>query len=147
MTDHPNDTQLLAALFQRAYPLEPQPSAAEYLHHFEFEIDRLGRLLRFLGLAEASHQSGLGWAPRRWLMRISAERAARPLDQRYPIVVSKEDREFVASICRVATGDVAEAGEMDATNFCCDVLAALGLLERGDGKDGVFEPDFAQARD
>jgi hypothetical protein len=138
MTNHPNETELLVAIFQQAYPLEPQPSVGEYLHHFEFEVDQLGRLLRFFGLAEASEQSVVGWAPSHRLMRIIGERASPRWQERGRIVVSNEDRDFVPSICRVATADPIENGNMDAAVFGCKVLAILGLLETA--KAGGFKP-------
>jgi hypothetical protein len=147
MTNYCNDTELLVAIFRKANPLEPQSSVAEYLHHFEFEIDRVGRALRFLGLAEQSDQCDLGWAPNRRLMRIIAEQAARPFHdavvsneerERGDVEVSNEDRDFVDLIYYVATGDVKEEVSMDGTDFYCDVLEIFGLLERGEGEDGDF---------
>jgi len=135
-----NETALLAAIFQEANPLEPQSSVDEYLHHFAFEIDRMGRVLRFLGLATMSNECGLDWAPNHRLMRIIAEKVMRRFQAGGKIVINKEDRDFVAAIYHRATGDEKEEGSMDATDFCCDVLAFLGLLERGEGEEGGFKP-------
>jgi hypothetical protein len=134
-----NVTVLLVSIFQKANPIGPC-SVADYLAHFEFEIDRMGSVLRFLGLAKKSNQCDLVWAPNHRLMRIIAEKATRPFQERGEIVVSKADREFVASMQHLATGDVKEDGRMDTTDFCCNVLATLELLEKGKGKDGGFKP-------
>lgn len=135
-----NETVLLVAIFQQANPLEPQSSVAEYLDYFGFEIDRMGRVLQFLGLAKKSNQCDLVWAPNHRLMRIIAEKATRPFQEGGQIVVSKEDREFVASIYHLATGDVIEEDSMDGIDFCCNVLAIFDLLEKGEGEDGGFKP-------
>jgi hypothetical protein len=136
--NYDNDTVLLVSIFQKANPIGPS-SVADYLAHFEFEIDRMGSVLRFLGLAKKSNQCDLVWAPNHRLMRIIAEKATRPLPERGEIVVTKADREFVAAMQHLATGDVKD-GRMDATDFCCNVLAILDLLEKGKGEDGGFKP-------
>jgi hypothetical protein len=135
--DTDNDTMLLVSIFQKANPIGPS-SVADYLAHFEFEIDRMGSVLRFLGLAKKSNRV-LNWAPNHRLMRLIAEKATRPFQERGEIVVTKADREFVASMQHLATGDVKD-GRMDTTDFCCNVLAILDLLEKGKGKDGGFKP-------
>jgi hypothetical protein len=70
-------------------------------------------------------------------MRIIAEQLARPSKDGGKIVVSNDDRDFVASMHDLATGDVIEDGGMDAT-FCCNVLAMFGLLNKGE--NGGFKP-------
>jgi hypothetical protein len=137
--NYDNDTVLLVSIFQKANPIDPS-SVADYLAHFEFEIDRMGSVLRFLGLAKKSNQCDLVWVPNHRLMRIIAEKTTRPFQERGDIVVSKADREFVASMHHLATGDIKEDGRMDATDFCCNVLAILDLLEKGKGEDGGFKP-------
>jgi hypothetical protein len=134
-----NVTVLLVSIFQKANPIGPS-SVADYFAHFEFEIDRMGSVLRFLGLAKKSNQCDLVWAPNHRLMRIIAEKATRPFQERGEIVVSKADREFVASMHHLATGDVKEDGRMDTTGFCCNVLTILDLLEKGKDDDGGFKP-------
>jgi hypothetical protein len=134
-----NETALLVSIFQKANPIGAS-SVADYLGHFEFEIDRMGSVLRFLGLAKKSNKCDLVWAPNQRLMRIIAEKATRPFQERGEIVVSKADREFVASMQHLATGDVKEDGRMDTTSLCCNVLAILDLLEKGKGDDGGFKP-------
>jgi hypothetical protein len=134
-----NETVFLVALMQEANPLN-QSDVADYLDYFGFEIDRMGSVLRFLGLAKKSNQCELGWAPNHRLMRMIAEKATRPFQEGGEIVVSKEDREFVASIYHLATGDEKFDNAQDATDFCCNVLAILDLLEKGEGEDGGFKP-------
>ncbi len=73
-------------------------------------------------------------------MRIIAEKATRPFQAGGKIVVSKEDRELVASIYHLATGDSMNDDSMETPDFCCNVLAILDLLEKGEGEDGGFKP-------
>jgi hypothetical protein len=136
-----NEAVLLVAIFQKANPLEPQPSVAEYLRHFRFDIDRVGRVLRFLGLAEESGKSDLGCAPTGRLMSIIAEKWARPPKEAPKIMVSEDDRDFVASIYHLATGGVDHPYD-ETIDFCCSVLAILDLLEKGEDEDGdlAFKP-------
>jgi hypothetical protein len=134
-----NEAVLLVAIMQKANPLEPQLDMVNYLHYFAYQIDRMGSVLSFLDLANKTRH-GLGWVPNHHLMRIIAEKATRPFQQGGKVVVSKEDREFVASIYQLATGDEKDDDAMDATDFCCNVLAILDLLEKGEGEDGGFKP-------
>jgi hypothetical protein len=72
------ETILVLSIFQEAYPLDKaKVSTEDYLAHFEFEIDRIGRVLKYLELAQAAAQSELGWKPKPILMKLIAERVAR----------------------------------------------------------------------
>ena len=76
---------LMIAIFQMAHPIyrnkvEPL-GQTEYLAHCASDIDELGRIFKFLGLAEDSAQSAFGWRPTARLVGIIAERAARPTSQ------------------------------------------------------------------
>jgi hypothetical protein len=44
-----------------AYPLNRQPTAAMFLHHFRFEIDRTCRVLKLLGAAAVVEPRVRGW--------------------------------------------------------------------------------------
>jgi hypothetical protein len=48
-----------------------------------------------------------------------------------PVLVTDHDQNFVRSLMMRATGDVPEEDSMDATEFCCSVLVALGLMKKG----------------
>src|SRR6266481_9900945 len=71
-----NDTFLMASIFHKAYPLSPEPSAAEFLQHFEFEIDKTCHLLEFLGLAEKA-PSTLGFKPTHRMIGIVIDRKTK----------------------------------------------------------------------
>src|SRR5262245_970249 len=121
------DTTLLLSIFQKAYPLG-DVSPEEYLDHFGFEIDRIGRVFNCLGLTQPATQSDdFVWKPAPMLMEIIAERAARPSVENKPVVVTDHDQNFVRSFIMRATGDEPKA--MEATEFCCSVLVALGLMK------------------
>jgi hypothetical protein len=66
----------LASVFQKACPLTPQPSVAEFLHDFELEIARTCRMLKFLGLVEDA-SSTLGFKPTHRLIDIVVDRMVR----------------------------------------------------------------------
>jgi hypothetical protein len=130
-----NETILMLSIFQHANPLGPiAVTPEEFLDHFEFEIDRMGLVLKCLGLAQTAAQSDdFVWKPAPMLIKIIAERAARPFVENKPVLVTDHDQNFVHSLMMRATGDVPEEDSMDATEFCCSVLVALGLMKKGAG--------------
>jgi hypothetical protein len=133
-----NETILMISIFQEAYPLdEIRRSPEEYLDHFGFEIDRMGRVLKYLGLARVEAGSGLGWKAESMLMKIIAETVAHP-PQKRKCTVTENDWRSVRSLMMHATGDVPEEDSMDATEFCCSVLVALGFLK--EGVSGGYKP-------
>jgi hypothetical protein len=71
------ESLLLVSILQKAYPLDPQPPAKMFLHHFAFEIDRTFRVLEFLGLVENA-ASKLGFKPTHRLIDIVVNRMTRP---------------------------------------------------------------------
>jgi hypothetical protein len=119
---------LMIAIFQMAHPIyrnkvEPL-GQTEYLAHCASDIDELGRIFKFLGLAEDSAQSAFGWRPTARLVRIIAERAARPTkgsDTR----ATKKERQLVDSLLQLA-GKQTE--EILPDEFLFNVLNGLGLL-------------------
>jgi hypothetical protein len=70
------ETIFLASVFLKACPLTPQPSVAEFLHHFGLAIDRTCRMLKFLGLVEDA-PSTLGFKPTHRLIDIVVDRMVR----------------------------------------------------------------------
>jgi hypothetical protein len=68
-----NDSILTISIFQEAYPLdETKVSAEEYLDHFGFEIDRIGRVFKCLGLTQpATRSDDFAWNPAPMLMKYS----------------------------------------------------------------------------
>src|ERR1700730_5108236 len=133
-----NDTLLLISIFQEACPLSMRVRPEEYLDHFDFEIDRMGRVLKYLELAQGSARSDLGWKPAPMLMKIIAERLAHPPEKRKSALLTEDDRNSVRSLMMFRTSDVPEAGSKDATEFCCSVLVALGLMKKG--RPGGYKP-------
>jgi hypothetical protein len=127
-------TYLLIEIFQQANPLEPAPNPGKFVDFFRFQIDQVGSVLQFLGLGEESEQSDLGWVPNRQLMRIIAEQVANSSNKRDKSLVNKDDHDFVDSICQIAAGHIYAA---ELTEFCCNVLAIFGLVEKGNGE---FKP-------
>src|SRR5258708_19941862 len=71
------DSLLLASIFRKAYPLNPQPPVAMFLHHFGFQIDRTCRVLKLLGLVEEA-SSNLGFKPTHRLIDIITDRMVQP---------------------------------------------------------------------
>ena len=70
------NTILMASIFQKAYPIRPNPSIGEFLHHFELEIDRTCRMLKFLGLVTEA-PSTLGYKPTDRLINVIVDRMVR----------------------------------------------------------------------
>jgi hypothetical protein len=151
-----NDTLLMVAIFQKACPLDPKPSASDYIKQFGPEIETIGRVLELLGLAEPNEQCNLGWKATDPLMNIIAERVM------HPSKVKDDHRNVVDSLFHVAVrglgainipehkttepgkevaDQTAEDDEDDdfwldqVSDFGCDVLAALGLV-KPDAVDG-----------
>jgi hypothetical protein len=136
-------TYLMIEICRKANPVECTFSAV-FAGLRSHEINRLGSLLEFLGLAEESDKSDcdLDWLPNRRLMSIIAEQVVRPPQQGSKIDVSKDDRDFVESIYNLATAVPGESDDDGIKHFCFNVLVAFGLLEKGEGEDGdlAFKP-------
>jgi hypothetical protein len=120
------ETILMISIFQEAYPLDKaKVSAEDYLAHCEFEIETLGDLFKYLGLAQAAARSELGWKPKPILMTLIAERVARaPVKSKFNSAVD-DGWNFVPALIIRAEG-------VDAIDFCCSVLRVLGLVCDGD---------------
>ena len=132
------ETILMIEIFQEADPLGSiRVSPEEYLDRCDFEIDRIGRVFKYLGLAQGG-QSDLCWQPTPMLMKIIAERVAHPPVNAKGVEVTDDERSSVEALIMRATGDIPDEESMDATEFCCSVLAALGLLT--EGAAGAYKP-------
>jgi hypothetical protein len=113
-----NETILIISIFQKAYPLGPiAVSPEEFLDDFGFEIDRMGRGLKYLGLARDAARSDLGWKPAPLLMKIIAERVACPPVRTKNVGVGDESQNFVPGFMARATGDVPDATQWTQPNF------------------------------
>jgi hypothetical protein len=132
-----NETILMLSIFQEAHPLSMRVRPEEYLDRCDFEIDRMGRVLKYLGLAQGG-RSDLCWKPTPMLMKIIAEGLAHPPVKAKGVEVTDDERNSVESLIMYATGDVPDEDSMDATEFCCSVLVALGLLT--EGASGGYKP-------
>jgi len=115
---------------------------ADFVAFHEFKIQSVGIVLEFLGLAE---QTDNGWAANYRLMTIIAEQLARRPRQNGKVKVTQEDRDVLEVIYRLAVeidlgycDDGAE--DIEAANWCWNVLAALGFVEKREGKHGGFKP-------
>jgi hypothetical protein len=118
---------LMIAIFQEANSIwdwEDVADKAQYVKCCASDIDRLGRVLKFLGLAEDEKQSVLGWKPTAQLIRIIARRAARPTkaSEKY---VTKRERAIIQSLLQLAGGWVETVYSED---FVFTVLNSFGLL-------------------
>jgi hypothetical protein len=133
MSQNCNIESLLVAIFQAAHPIGTRVgdpvSATEFLQYFAPDIARVGRVFKFLGLAEESTESTLGWQPTDQLIRIIAERAARPTKASSKEATAKELK-LVDSLIQIA-GGVTEECLTDDLFF--SALNALGLLREARG--------------
>jgi hypothetical protein len=148
------DSLLMVSIFRKAYPPYRQPTAAMFLHHFRFEIDRTCRMLKLLGLVEEA-PSTLGFKPTHRLIDIITDRMVQPTVEGKNAVPKVVD-DFVAPLWQLVAGDDYEdekddevengdeqeaadgidddKGGKDGQAFCCHVFVVLGLLkEKADG--------------
>jgi hypothetical protein len=126
------ESNLMVAIFQELDLIifDDEEPATEYLKHCAPHIERLGRVFKFLGLAEANTQSALGWKPTAQLLHVIGRRVgANPIKASHKQATAKE-RKLVESLFQLAGGDVEEVITDDFV-FC--VMNALGLLQEGPG--------------
>jgi hypothetical protein len=123
---------LFFRIVQKANDREFWFHLADFVAFHEFNIQQVGIVLEFLGLAE---QTDNGWAATYRLMTIIAEQLARRSQQNGKIKVTQDDRDGVQLIYSLAVGidvyycdDGAE--DIEAANWCLNVLAALGLVQK-----------------
>jgi hypothetical protein len=136
---HELDTEslLMVSIFRKACPLNRQPTAAMFLHHFRFEIDRTCRVLKLLELVEEA-PSTLGFKPTHRLIDIITDGMVQ-LTVEGKNAVPKLVYDFVAPLWQLVAGDYYEdeedeEGYEDGQAFCCHVFVVLGLLkEKADG--------------
>jgi hypothetical protein len=131
-----NDTILMISIFQEAFG-DPEARPKEYLAEFSFEIEKIGQLLNYLGLAQASARSDLGWKPKPVLMRVIAE----GLTSISVKVDSKADDgwNFIHPLIIHATG-LKPKEHHKAINCCRYALAALGLLQEVSPGARAYKP-------
>jgi hypothetical protein len=131
-----NDEVLMISIFQQIFG-DPEASPKDYLADVAFEIEQMGQLLKYLGLAQASARSDLGWKPAPMLMQIIAERLAR-ISVKFD-AKANDGWNFVRALIIHATG--LKPKEHDsAIEFCKSGLAALGLLQEVPPGPGVYKP-------
>jgi hypothetical protein len=127
---------LMIALFQAAHPLagddpgESLTDKVQYVKYCASDIDRLGRVLKFLGLAETNQQSMLGWTPTARLVHIIAERAARPTKGSATTRATKKERRVIDSLLQLAGG---QTEQVFTDDFLFNVLNSLGFLRESGG--------------
>jgi hypothetical protein len=135
---------LMVSIFQKAYPLSPQPSAEMFLHHFAFEVDRTCGVLESLGLVEKA-SSTIGFKPTHRLIGIITDRMVQPTVESKTAAAEADDNFIADSLWRlVAWSDEEEEDERDEQEdeheiedcqggkggqaFCLQLLVFLGLL-------------------
>jgi hypothetical protein len=122
------ESNLMVAIFQELDLIcfDQEPSATEYLKLCVPHIERLGRVFKFLGLAEASTQSALGWKPTAHLLHIIGKRVvAHPTKASHKQATAKEQK-LVESLFQLAGG---EAEQYIGDDFVFSVLKGLALLQ------------------
>ena len=98
------DCILMISIFQQAFPLDPEGDVEDYIALFAPEIDRLGRVLKFLGLAERAPKSRIMWKPTLQLLTLIGQKLTQP-SVKLKCTVTDGDREFVQAFILRATGD------------------------------------------
>ena len=131
-----NDTILMISIFQEIFD-RPEGNPKDFLADFAFEIEQIGRLLNYLGLAQASARSDLGWKPAPMLMEIIAERLGRSTVKVDP--KADDGWNFVRALIIHATG-LKPKEHNNAIECCKSALAALGLLQEVAPGIRVYRP-------
>lgn len=138
-----SESLLMVSIFQKAYPLNPQPSAERFLHRFAVEINETCGVLKLLGLVEEA-SSNLGFKPTHRLIEIITDRMVQP-NVESKRALGNIDTNLVDSLWRlVAWTDEDEEDERDEQEdeheiedcegggdglaFCRQVFVVLGLL-------------------
>jgi hypothetical protein len=122
------ESNLMVAIFQALHPLgriDQESSATQYLTWCAPDIERLGRVFKFLGLAEAS-TSALGWKPTAHLLHLIGEALAASTIQASHKGANAKERKLVESLFQLAGGEAEEHIEDD---FVFSVLRGLALLQ------------------
>jgi hypothetical protein len=142
---------LMVSIFQKEYPLSPQPSAEMFLHHFAFEIDRTCGVMESLGLVEKA-SSTIGFTPTRRLIAVITDRMIQPTVESKNAAAKVHDNFIADSLSELVAGNDCEdkndeigdeqkeadgigddEGGKGGQDFCLRVLVFLGLLrEKGD---------------
>jgi len=130
------ESKLMVAMFQEARPIailgrESEPSAREYLTLRAADIERVGRVLKFLGLAEASTESALGWKPTANLLHLIARQLDAHSARGSQKQATAKERKVVESLFQLAGGEPEEEFVGEDLVFC--VLNCLGLLRASVG--------------
>ena len=144
------ESLLLVSIFQKAYPLSPQPSAEMFQHHFAVEINETCGVLKLLGLVEQA-SSNLGFKPTPRLLKIITDRMVQPTVESKS-AVGNIDYNLVDSLWQlVAWVDEEEEDKEDEQEdededeiedcqggghglaFCRQVFVVLGLLREEAG--------------
>jgi hypothetical protein len=137
---------LIVSIFQKAYPLSPQPSAEMFLHHFAFEVDRTCGVLESLGLVEKA-SSTIGFKPTHRLIDIITDRMIQPTVESKTAAAEVDDNFIADSLRELGAGNDYEddsdsigdeqkdvdgiedsEGGKGGQPFCLQVLVFLGLL-------------------
>jgi hypothetical protein len=137
---------LMVSIFQKAYPLSPQPSAEMFLHHFAFEVNRTCGVLESLGLVEKA-SSTIGFKPTHRLIKIITDRLVQTTVESKNPAAEVDDNFIADSLREVGAGNDYEddsdgigdeqedvdgiedgAGGKGGQPFCLQVLVFLGLL-------------------
>jgi hypothetical protein len=125
-------SDLMIAIFQEAHPIGGDKDVTDkrqYVKYCASDIDKLGRIFKFLGLAKDSAQSAFGWKPTARLLHIIAERAARPTKGNATRATKKE-RQVIDSPLQLAGG---QTEEVFTDDFLFNVLNGLGFLRESGG--------------
>ena len=123
------------AVFQAGY-VERDP--AKYLEKYDFQIEGVGRLFRYLGLATRDQHSALGWEADKRLLQLIAKRRTRPSERRRKIVES--DQLVLHLLIDVVFHNLKKSSRDAVILFCFDVLGAVGLAEESEEGNWKAKP-------
>jgi hypothetical protein len=125
------ESLLMVSIFQKAYPLSPQPSAEMFLHHFAFEVDRTCGVLESLGLVEKAC-STIGFRPTHRLIDIITDRMIQPTVESKNAAAQVDDNFIVDSLRELGAGNDHE----DDSDEIADEQKDVDEIEDGEGGKG-----------
>jgi len=125
-------TYLMVMLFRAVHTAQSdlERSAAEYVEHHHRDIERIGQLLEYLGLAEEDVQCPFGWKPTKRLLEIIARKAANPSKFSKRRITCR-DQAMITLLCDAVWGTGRRNfPPSNMYSFAFDVLEGLGLMQR-----------------
>jgi hypothetical protein len=134
-----NDSYLMISIFQAKSSYLPNDSDPDhFVRNHAYEIEKAGRMLTYLGLAEKDNKSVLGWRPTYRLLKLIAKRMSR----RSPLTKMGSEEGLLLHFfhSNVFADIITEGG--GALGY--EMFEALGLVRYNDMEEEVVTREFKE---